>query len=92
MILLEQLEPKCHHPISVEYIGSFNVDPHIQQLERAVAGRFSVDAETKSDGLTVTCRDLLGEPVASRVLTHEQLGNTDLVSLVLQDLERQLLR
>lgn len=67
------------------------MNSYIEQLKTAVSGRFLIEAEHSGQCLAVFCRDLEGNLVTSRVFTAQQLRNTQLVRLVMMDLQRTLL-
>ena len=67
------------------------MNPLVQQLAWATAGRYLIDTELVDGTITVVCRNLEGKVVERRVFTREQMKNTPLVTLALEDLKDRLL-
>ncbi|KAB0547864.1 hypothetical protein F7R01_10185 [Pseudomonas argentinensis] len=67
------------------------MNTYLAQLAVEVAERYVIQTERHAEGLSISCRDLKGNLVASRILTAKQLRNASLVSLVMADLKSVLL-
>lgn len=67
------------------------MNTYLAQLAAAVAERYVIQTEDHGDGLSISCRDLKGNLVASRILTGRQLRNASLLRLVMADLRSVLL-
>ncbi|WP_462384041.1 hypothetical protein [Pseudomonas sp. Marseille-QA0892] len=64
----------------------------LQNLAKALEGRFEVTAIEQPDGTAVVIRTLNGEWVTERKFTHRQTANKELLEIILSDVRHQLMQ